>query len=585
MKKIFFTILLTFAITLSSTDILEYNKLKKGMEGEGKTIFKGTNIEKFRFKILGFLENFSPGKNLIIAELFAPELEGIGVIAGMSGSPVFINGKIIGSVSYGFNFSKKPIAGITPIEDILNVKDYDTPEYTIDISDIKVKFDKESIKSIKNILKREMIRRIDPASEDGVIPIGLLSTSRGVFGQADSLLRPLFTPSKNLKLDSLKQKSPNLKGSVQGADAVSIPLVRGDFEYSSSGTVTYTDGKKVYLFGHPFFNLGKVEFPMHKAEVISVVPSYQESFKLSSTREMIGTITQDRFSAVMGEMGKAPYMIPLQVFFSNRNRKFKVEMINHPLLTPAMVQLSVANIFLTEIQQYGFNSIKVNGKIFIENEKNIIIDDLFSGGNSYNEFADLLLAVNFFLMNNKEKEIKIQKMDFNIDVSETVKRGEIINVLINKNEFRAGELMNIKIIIKNDRGSLSTESINLKAPSLKNGSEFRILIADKKELGKFETKNIKSSFFPSTLNSLIRAINNIRKNNRIYIKMIVPEKGMFVKGYEFSNLPSGLKNLYDYNSAMKNKTEIKLSTIEDFQMEVPVIISGKKLFKLKIRER
>ena len=585
MKKIFFTILLTFAITLSSADILEYNKLKKGMEGEGKTIFKGTNIEKFRFKILGFLENFSPGKNLIIAELFAPELEGIGVIAGMSGSPVFINGKIIGSVSYGFNFSKKPIAGITPIEDILNVKDYDTPEYTIDISDIKVKFDKESIKSIKNILKREMIRRIDPASEDGVIPIGLLSTSRGVFGQADSLLRPLFTPSKNLKLDSLKQKSPNLKGTVQGADAVSIPLVRGDFEYSSSGTVTYTDGKKVYLFGHPFFNLGKVEFPMHKAEVISVVPSYQESFKLSSTREMIGTITQDRFSAVMGEMGKAPYMIPLQVFFSNRNRKFKVEMINHPLLTPAMVQLSVANIFLTEIQQYGFNSIKVNGKIFIENEKNIIIDDLFSGGNSYNEFADLLLAVNFFLMNNKEKEIKIQKMDFNIDVSETVKRGEIINVLINKNEFRAGELMNIKIIIKNDRGSLSTESINLKAPSLKNGSEFRILIADKKELGKFETKNIKSSFFPSTLNSLIRAINNIRKNNRIYIKMIVPEKGMFVKGYEFSNLPSGLKNLYDYNSAVKNKTEIKLSTIEDFQMEVPVIISGKKLFKLKIRER
>ncbi|MCK5221887.1 MAG: hypothetical protein KAR14_09935, partial [Candidatus Aminicenantes bacterium] len=347
------------------------------------------------------------------------------------------------------------------IEDILKVKDYDTPEYTIDISDIKIKFDEQNVKNIKNILKREIIRRIDPASVEGALPIGLLSTSRGILGQADKLLRPLFTPSNNLKLDSTKQGKTQLKGSIRGADAVSIPLVRGDFEYSSSGTVTYTDGKKVYLFGHPFFNLGRVEFPMHKAEVVSVVPSYQESFKLSSTREMIGTITQDRFSAVMGEMGKTPYMIPLQIFFSNRNRKFNVEMINHPLLTPAMVQLSVANIFLTEIQQYGFNSIKVDGKIFIENEKNIIIDDLFSGGNSYNEFADLLLAVNFFLMNNKEKEIKIQKMDFNIDVSETVKRGEIINVLINKNEFRAGELMNIKIIIKNDRGSLSTESINL----------------------------------------------------------------------------------------------------------------------------
>lgn len=585
MKKIFFVLLLIITLTLGSAEILEYSKLKKGMEGEGKTIFKGTTIETFKFKILGFLENFSPGKNLIIAELFAPELEGIGVIAGMSGSPVFINGKIIGSVSYGFNFSKKPIAGITPIEDILKVKDYDTPEYTIEISDIKVKFDKQNLKNIKNILKREMISRINPASDDGVLPIGLLSTSRGILGQADKLLRPLFTPSNNLKLDSAKQEKPKAMGSIRGAEAVSIPLVRGDFEYSSSGTVTYTDGKKVYLFGHPFFNLGRVEFPMHKAEVVSVVPSYQESFKLSSTREMIGTITQDRFSAVMGEMGKTPYMIPLQIFFSNRNRKFNVEMINHPLLTPAMVQLSVANIFLTEIQQYGFNSIKVDGKIFIENEKNIIINDLFSGGNSYNEFADLLLAINFFVMNNKEKQIKIQKMDFNVDVSETVKRGEISSVLINKNEFRPGELMDIKIIMKNDRGSMSTESIRLKAPALKNGSEFRILIADKNEIGKFEAKNIKSSFFPSTLNSLIRAINNIRKNNRIYIKMIVPEKGMFVKGYEFSNLPAGLRNLYNYNSAVKNQSEIKYSSLEDYQMEVPVIITGKKLFKLKIRER
>ena len=163
MKKILIILLLAFSFTLGSAEILEYSKLKKGMEGEGKTIFKGTNIETFKFKILGFLKNFSPGKNLIIAELFSPELEGIGVIAGMSGSPVFIDGKIIGSVSYGFNFSKKPIAGITPIEDILKVKDYDTPEYTIDISDIKVQFDNKNITDIKNRLKVEMI----PADQSG----------------------------------------------------------------------------------------------------------------------------------------------------------------------------------------------------------------------------------------------------------------------------------------------------------------------------------------------------------------------------------------------------------------------------------
>ncbi len=585
MKKTLFVLLLILAFTLGSMELFEYNKLKTGMEGEGKTIFKGTKIETFKFKILGFLDNFSPGKNLIIAELFSPELQDIGVVAGMSGSPVYIDGKLIGSVSYGFSFSKKPIAGITPIKDILKVKDYDTPEYTIDISDIKVEFNKKNMSAITEILRKEISKRVYPASENDVLPIKLISTSKGILGNTTNLLKPLFGEAPNLRLKSPSAAKSNIKGTIKGADAVSIPLVRGDFEYSSSGTVTYTNGKKVYLFGHPFFNLGKVEFPMHKAEVVSVVPSYQESFRLSSTKEMIGTVTQDRFSAVMGELGKTPYMIPLQIFFKNRSRKFNVEMINHPLLTPAMVQLSVANIFLTEIQQYGFNSIKVNGKIFIENEKNILIQDLFSGGNSYNEFADLLLAINFFLMNNKEKPIKIQKMDFEVDVSETIKRGEIVNVLINKNEFRSGELININIIIKNERGSLSTENIKLKAPALKAGSEFRILFADKKEIGKFDAKNIKTSFFPSTLDSLIRAINNLRKNNRIYIKVIVPEKGMFVKGYEFSSLPTALKNMFDYNSVVKHQSEIKYSSIEDYQMEVPVIITGKKLFKLKIRER
>jgi len=585
MKKIFIALLLIMSLSLASAEILEYGKLKKGMEGEGKTIFRGTGIETFRFKILGFLKNFSPGKNLIIAELFSPELEGIGVIAGMSGSPVYIDGKVIGSVSYGFSFSKKPIAGITPIEDIVKVKDYDTPEYTVDIADIQVKFDKESITEIKNRLRRELSRRIIPSAGGDALPIGLLSTSRGILGNADRLLKPLLTPVSNLKLDSSKQDKIPGDNSVQGADAIAIPLIRGDFEYSSSGTVTHTDGNRVYMFGHPFFNLGRVEFPMHKAEVVSVVPSYQESFKLSSTGKMIGTVTQDRFSAVLGEIGKKPYLIPLQVFFSNRNRKFKVEMVNHPLLTPAMAQISLANIFLTEIQQFGFNSIQVDGKIYIENEKNIVFQDLFSGANAYNEFADLVLAVNFFIMNNKEKKIRIQKMDFNVTVSEQIKRGEIVNALINKRIFKPGELMDIKILIKNERGDLTVEGVRLKAPMLKENSEFTLMIADKKAIGKFESKNIKTSFFPSTLNSLIRAINNLRKNNRIYVKMTVPEKGMFLKGYEFSNLPSGLRNLYNYNSAVRNQTEIKYSSLEDYQMEVPVIITGKKVFTLKIRER
>ncbi|MEN8153374.1 MAG: SpoIVB peptidase S55 domain-containing protein [Acidobacteriota bacterium] len=584
-KYLFITLMIFLSATLLSTGIMEYSQLKPGMEGEGKTIFKGTKIETFRFKILGFLDNFSPGKNLIIAELKSPELNDIGVIAGMSGSPVYIDGKIIGSVSYGFSFSKKPIAGITPIEDILKVSDYSSPSYSIDISDIKIEFDKKNISLIAERLKKEILGKLNITSENNVSPIKLISTSRGINNSIQSYLKPLASQAPQIKMEKNFEKSIKQNFDIKGADAVSIPLVRGDFEYSSSGTVTYVKGNKIYMFGHPFFNMGKVSFPIHKAEVISVVPSYQESFKLSSTKNMIGAVTQDRFSSVAGELGKAPYMIPMQIFFKGRNKKFKLEMINHPLLTPALTQISIANIFLTEIQQFGFNSLKVRGKIFIENEKNIIIDDLFSGGNSYNELADLILAVNFFLMNNKEKEIKIQKIDFDVEVSETVKRANIENVLIQKNEFRPGEIIDIKILIRNDRGKLVRENIKIKAPNLKKGAPFQLLIADKKAISKFDAKNIKSSFFPSKLNSLIRAINNLRKNNRIYIKLVSPEKGLFVKGHEYSSLPSGLRNMFIYNTKSSDQITIKNSTITEYQMEVQSIISGSKLFKLKIRER
>ena len=131
---------------------------------------------------------------------------------------------------------------------------------------------------------------------------------------------------------------------ISAADAAAIPLIRGDFEFSFSGTVTYIKGNKIYLFGHPLFNLGTVDFPLHKAEIISVVPSYRNSFKLTATRNMIGTVMQDRFSAIQAEMGKTPYMIPMKVFLENRNRSFNLEIVNHPLLTPVLGNIALVNL-------------------------------------------------------------------------------------------------------------------------------------------------------------------------------------------------------------------------------------------------
>ena len=589
MKKfIFVLILFGLSFGLNGIEIMKLSEIQTGMEGEGKTIFKGTQIETFKFKVLGIMENVFPNKSLIIVELKSPFLENSGVISGMSGSPLYIKGKIIGAIAYSLNrFSKKPIGGVTPIEDILGTSEYNNPTFTIDISDIKIEFDKKNLKNITKFIQKEMVKRTHFSPLKDITSIKLISTSKGINPSALSFLNPVFTQIQSGKIiKKIKDEDINKKlFKISPADAASIPLIRGDFEYAPSGTVTHIDGSKIYLFGHPFFNLGKVEFPLHRAEIISVIPSYETPVKLAATKNMIGTVVQDRSSAIMGYLDRTPYMIPLKVFLKNRNRKFGVEIVNHPLLTPVLSYISLSNIFISEYQEYGFNSIGIRGKIFIENEKNIILNDLYSGTDSFSEFSSLILAINFFLMNNKEKNIRIQKIDFEINGSETIRKSNIDNVIVDKNVFLPGETMTISIYLKNERGTSVSKTINIRAPHLKPGATFYLLVGDKNEMVRFDSKNIKSTYFPIKLSSLIRIINNLRKNNRIYFKLLTPTTGLFIRGYEYSNLPSSLRNIFIYNSSTNVQSEMKYSTINEYQLEVPVVIKGRKLFKLKIKER
>lgn len=583
-----------------ATPIMKVSEIKPGMEGQGRTIFKGSKIETFDFKVLGVIEKFVPDKDLIIIECDNPVLAETGIIAGMSGSPAYIDGKLIGAVAYGFAFSKRPIGGITPIEDILKTAEYNktSASSTIDLSTIKLEFDKKNISRIATMVYKELTHRFNGSSNmnSGIIPIKLAGAQRGFKPEAAAPLNALFSPVNSLKFKSGQFTSkidPSKSAEmlkILPADAASIPLIKGDFEYSSVGTVTHVDGDKIYLFGHPFFNLGPVDFPLHKADVISVVPSYQSSFKLAATRQMVGRVKQDRFSAVQGELGKLPYMIPMKVFLRNRNHTFNLELVSHSLLTPALSAISMINIFTTEYQQFGFQSLQVRGKIFIEGEQNILIDDLYTGIDPFNDFGNLLLVVNYFLMNNPEKSVKIQKYDFEVTASERVRRANIENVLVSGRSFLPGEMIDVVMFLRNEKGLAFNEAVTLKTPNLKAGSEFYLLVADNQEMARFDSRNVKSNYFPMKVNSLIRAINNLRKNNRVYIKVMAPSQGLFVKGYEYSNLPSSMRNVFMYNSSPVLGTEnthsqVKFSTIREYQVEIPAVVRGKKLFKLKIKER
>lgn len=600
---------LSFTHSLHATDIMKLSEIKIGMKGEGRSIFKGTEIESFDFEVLGIIRNFVPDKNLIIVDIKVPVENNSGVIAGMSGSPAYIDGKLIGAIAYGFGFSRKPIGGITPIEDILEVKEHNKPAYSIDISNIKLEFDKKNLENIADLLHRELSRRVDFTPVNGLPPLHLPALNRGFRSQALLPLRPMFaaagtiplgsqtgqkpkkkTPKRDLKRIDTQKISKDLLD-LRPADAVVVPLITGDYQFASLGTVTHVDGQDAYLFGHPYFNLGTVDFPLYKADIITVMPSYQNSFKMGSARNMIGRMVQDRYSSCFAKLGSYPYMVPMKVFLKSRNKHLKFEMVNHPILTPILSGVTMTNLASAEFQDFGYQSIKVKGKIFIEGERNIIIDDLYSGTESFGAFSNLLLAINFFVMNNREKDVKIQKMDFEITGSEMLRRSFIENILVEKQSYVPGEIIRVTLFLRNEKGSSFTEQTSFQAPNLKAGSTFYIMVADGIEMARFESQNIRTNYFPVKLRNLIRAINNLRKNNRLYFKLMTPTKGMFVKGHEYPHLPSSMQNLFNYNtpriyrSSTRSQSNIRYSTLTEYQMEFPTVVRGNKLFKLKIRER
>lgn len=579
---------LALSCLLAATDIMKLSEIRPGMVGEGRTIFKGSTIETFTFTVLGVLDKFVSDKNLIIAELNAPELNEGGVIAGMSGSPAYIDGRLIGSVSYGLSsFSRKPIAGITPIEDILKVELSGGTIPSVEITDIKVDFSRENTRRVADAIRNELTARMNFSPARSFTPIKLFASSSGFSPESVSFLQGMFVPLQSMtagkEIDTRKLGADLF--SLRPADAVAIPLVRGDASYTATGTVTHVDGQKVYVFGHPFFNLGTVDFPLHKAEVISVIPSYESSFKLAAMRNQVGVVRQDRFSGVVAELGKAPYMIPLKIFLKNRNRNFSLEVVNHPLLTPALTYISLMNALQAEYQEFGFQSLRVNGKIFIEGEENVVLEDLFSGTAAFDEFSNLVMAVNYFLMNNREKSIRIQKMDFEISGREAIQKAELENVLIDKTAYLADELMEIDMKLRNEKGEPFSEKIQIQAPNLKPGSVFYLLVADAAEITEFDAKALKTTYFPADLGALIRAINNIRRNSRLYLKLFVPAQGVFIRGFEFSCLPASVGSVLLYNSLAKDQASMTLSTVAEYQYEVPAVVSGRKVFKLRIKER
>jgi len=592
----------------AATQFLPIGEVRPGMVGVGHTVFEGSKIEEFQVRILGVIRNIvGPRRDLILAKLEGGPLATTGVIAGMSGSPVYIDGKLVGAVSYSLGqFSREPIAGITPIQEMIDATAIETRRAPVgQQARLEVPITRESIDKALRVAfswARPFADRPTDVEMLGGSELGLLGT------QVGTMLRPIatpismggFSPEVAGQLTSMftgtgllpvmggaaggQAVAAEERATLQPGDAVGIELINGDLSLGATGTVTYVDGTRVYAFGHPFYNLGPTQFPMTRAYIHTLLPSLASSSKLASTGQTIGTLEQDRATAVAGVLGKGPAMIPIKIGLENARglkKSFSFRIVNDQLFAPLLTYLSVVNTLSSYERENGTASYVVKGKALVKKHGEIAFEDLFTGDRPSAGAAAYVAAPVTFLLTNDDEPVEIEGLNLSITTSEQPLTASLERVWVDTARVRAGRTVPLKVLLRTYRGDEVVRTVPVEIPSNASGS-LSVLVSDGTRLAQFEQREIRQVIQPRGVNQMIRALNRARKNNRLYVRLLSADAGALINGEYLSSLPPSVLEVIEGDRNSSDFTPLRNATLGEWELPTDYAVNGSRLLTIDV---
>src|SRR5712691_1831112 len=368
--------LLAVATVASAQATMPLCQIKTGMKGYGLTVFEGSKVEKFDVEIIGVLNRIGPGQDLILARVDSPVIRRAGVLAGMSGSPIYVDGKVIGALAYAWQFAKEPVAGITPIDEMLRIAQAGGAATVLPAAAPRMT-GSEFLQTIANGKSESFFEKMigDLAAKQVstlgaakriALPISLSSFAPETVARFGHYLDDMgfvavpsgaSSPSQTTVSAGAKQFSPG--------DPIGAVLLNGDFSVAATGTVTHIEGDRVYAFGHPFLDMGEVSFPMAKSEIVSVMPSLASSFKFANTGEIVGAFEQDRSVGIMGTIGNKADMIPIDLTVEGAGppQNYHVNIVRHSLLSPLILAMAADSVVANAQRAAGERTVLLDSEI------------------------------------------------------------------------------------------------------------------------------------------------------------------------------------------------------------------------------
>ena len=380
---------------------------------------------------------------------------------------------------------------------------------------------------------------------------------------------------------------PANENTLAAGSSVSVQLVRGDFTIDAAGTVTYRDGERIYAFGHPFLSSGATSWPMAESSIVTVVPNLNNSFKLSAAGNLVGSINQDRSVGVYGQLGDKPRMVPVRVKVHtsrNKTETYSFEIVSDPFLTPLLTRITMFSAITATERQIGSQTLKLGGRIAINGQPDIVLDNSFTSPNGAGLFAVNAVAQPLaVLFNSGFNALDLRSIDVEVTSTDSRSSGTLNRLWIDKTEVRRGESIEMQAFARNDNGTEFVERIPLVIPADAPIGPLVITVGDGSSLNQADRAQPSADFSPRDLSQLVRAINKLKKNNRLYVRVVRAGTGAIVNNEEMPVLPPSMLATLGSSRTSGGYTPLSVATLAEHELQPSqFIISGQQTITINV---
>ncbi len=575
----------------AQTGLFPLKDVRPGMKGVGRTVFAGSRIEEFGFEVLGVLENVGPRQSIILARLKGGPLERTGVLQGMSGSPVYIDGRLVGALAMAFAFSKEPIAGIRPIEEMLRVRE-------------GAEAGTAGPAKLASLGSQPLAALFAPA--ESVLAAGArladIATPVSFAGFTGRALEVFAPQLRALGLEPQQGAGgggpPGNKfgdpASLQPGSMITVQLLSGDMSIGADGTVTLVEGKRVYAFGHRLLALGATDLPFARSEVLTLLPSLATSFKISAAREWMGAITQDRSTALAGELGRRAVTIPLEISVLRRGRtgapfrqSYEMRMVNGRILTPFLLQLAVFSALDATEQALGDSSFAVNGQIeFDGGAAPLLLRNMYAGDFNVPMQASLGTALPLaYAMQSGFEALRPKKIALEIEAFDRKRQVQIEQVWPSRREVRPGEQLELTVVLSGENGLELTRRASYQVPIGAPAGPLQFTVADANTVNLAELRQLMSGP-PRSAARLISFLNGLRPNTRAYVRVSRADPAYELLGATLPDPPPSVALILGRTQASVGGPWLAAtSTLAELEIGLPdMVITGSRTIQVEVKE-